>query len=206
MINDLKIKLENYSFKINNGKVKLLKDFYFFLKEINEQINLISRKNFDKTFSSLVFQSIWIANKIIPFNSLIDVGSGAGFPGIPIKIYCPFIKIYLVEPKRKKVNFLVDLGKKLGLNNMEVMRCDFSQAIELLGKKEEKLDYLISQGIRKKEKLVTEKYNIIQKGYIFLTGSKEINRLRKLKKLNKYQWFIHKLPEKENFFMIMLKK
>ncbi len=89
---------------------------------------------------------------------------------------------------------------------MEVMRCDFSQAIELLGKKKEKIDYLISQGIRRKEKLVTEKYNIIQKGYIFLTGIEEVERLKKLKKLSKYKWCVHEIPEKENFFMVMLRR
>ncbi|MCP2519219.1 hypothetical protein NLD30_02095 [SCandidatus Aminicenantes bacterium Aminicenantia_JdfR_composite] len=85
------------------------------------------------------------------------------------------------------------------------MRCDFSKAVEILGKKGEKIDYLISQGIRRKEKLVTEKYNIIQKGYIFLTGSEEVKRLKKFKKLCKYKWIVEKIPEKENLFMIILK-
>jgi len=89
---------------------------------------------------------------------------------------------------------------------MEVMRCDFSQAIELLGKRKEKVDYLISQGIRRKEKLVTEKYNIIQKGYIFLTGIREMERMKGLKKLNKYEWYVSEVPGKEKIFMVMFKR
>ena len=86
------------------------------------------------------------------------------------------------------------------------MDCNFSEAIEQLGKRKERVEFLISQGIKQKEKLVTEKYNLIQKGYIFLTGSNEIERLKRIKKLKKYIWHINKLPEKENFFMIILKK
>ncbi len=105
MIDELKTKLKNYSLKINQDKIKIFQDYYLFLKEANKKVNLISRKNFDRVFLFLLFQSIWVAHKISPFNSLVDVGSGAGFPGVPIKIYFPFVKVYLVEPKKKKVNF-----------------------------------------------------------------------------------------------------
>ncbi len=105
MINELRKRLESYSLKIDDEKIELLRKFYLFLKETNEKINLMARRNFDRTFLSLVFQSIWAGSKIMRFNSLIDVGSGAGFPGIPIKIYWQSIKVYLIEPKKKKVNF-----------------------------------------------------------------------------------------------------
>ncbi|MCP2519218.1 class I SAM-dependent methyltransferase [SCandidatus Aminicenantes bacterium Aminicenantia_JdfR_composite] len=105
MIMDLRKELENYSIEIDENKLNLLKKFYLFLEESNKKVNLISRRNFNKTFYTLTFQSIWVGNKISSISSLIDVGSGAGFPGIPIKIYLPSIKIYLVEPNKKKVNF-----------------------------------------------------------------------------------------------------
>ncbi|MCL5021879.1 MAG: 16S rRNA (guanine(527)-N(7))-methyltransferase RsmG [Nitrospirae bacterium] len=54
--------------------------------------------------------------------SVLDVGSGAGFPGIPIKIMRPEIYVYLLEPSGKKANFLVHLVKSLGLGNVEVLQ------------------------------------------------------------------------------------
>ncbi len=53
--------------------------------------------------------------------SVMDVGSGAGFPGIPLKIMRPEISMYLVEPSRKKANFLVHMIKTLGLDSIEVI-------------------------------------------------------------------------------------
>jgi 16S rRNA (guanine527-N7)-methyltransferase len=105
MINELNKKLKKHSIKLEKGKEKLLEKFYFQLKEANRKINLISRRNFDNTFLTLSFQSIWLAEKLGGLKSFIDVGSGGGFPGIPIKIYHPGSKIYLVEPNKKKVNF-----------------------------------------------------------------------------------------------------
>ena len=105
MINDLKDKFAPYSIKIKEEHMNFLKKFYIILKEANKEINLISRKNFDKTFLALTFQSIWVAEKLGQFNSFIDVGSGGGFPAVPIMIYKPRLKAFLIEPRKKKANF-----------------------------------------------------------------------------------------------------
>lgn len=105
MEDELRNKLEEYSLGINDLTLHLLRKFYNFLKKENEKTNLISRRNFDWTFNQLFFQSVWAAKKIMPFESLIDIGSGAGFPGVAIKIYYPFLRVALVEPKKKKPFF-----------------------------------------------------------------------------------------------------
>ncbi len=55
--------------------------------------------------------------------TLLDIGSGAGFPGIPLKIVRPRLEVYLLEPSRKKVSFLKNLVKTLALPGVHVVRC-----------------------------------------------------------------------------------
>ncbi len=63
--------------------------------------------------------------KAIPESAatLLDVGSGAGFPGVPIKIIRPETKVYLLEPSRKKISFLKNLIKELALSDIFAVRC-----------------------------------------------------------------------------------
>lgn len=63
--------------------------------------------------------------KAIPDNArtLLDVGSGAGFPGVPLKIIRPGLAVYLLEPSRKKSSFLKNLIKELGLSGIHVVGC-----------------------------------------------------------------------------------
>ena len=64
--------------------------------------------------------------------SVMDVGSGAGFPGIPLKIMRPEIMMYLLEPSRKKSNFLIHIIKTLGLDNIEVIEKRIEEARSLI--------------------------------------------------------------------------
>lgn len=84
------------------------------------------------------------------------------------------------------------------------MNKNFSEAVEALGKKKEQFDFLMSRGIKYKEKLVTQKYNLIKKGFVLFTGQEELTRLRKIKKLRKYRWKIFDIPEKEAIFLLVL--
>lgn len=58
-------------------------------------------------------------------NSIADVGSGAGFPGIPLKIFYPHLKIFLIEVTHKKCEFLTHIIKELGLEQVEVLDIDW---------------------------------------------------------------------------------
>ena len=59
------------------------------------------------------------------FSGVADVGSGGGFPGIPLAILFPKTKIFLIEVTTKKVDFLKSVTKELGLENVEVVQCDW---------------------------------------------------------------------------------
>ncbi len=93
------------------------------LKEWSDKINLTSVKNpkeiIENHFVDSCIPYKFFDNK--PDAKVLDVGSGAGFPGIPLKIICPNIKITLLEATRKKVNYLEIAKKKLSLSNCEIL-------------------------------------------------------------------------------------
>ncbi len=66
--------------------------------------------------------SIAPAKKIASFSTLLDIGSGGGFPGIPLKIICPTLKLTLIDGSRKKINFLKHILRSLDFNDVEALQ------------------------------------------------------------------------------------
>jgi 16S rRNA (guanine527-N7)-methyltransferase len=97
--------------------------FVDYLRELNQwrkRINLSSRKDDREIIIKDFLDSLTIV-KYLPLNtSFMDLGSGAGFPGIPLKIVRPDLKLLLLEATRKKVFFLKDVQRGLGLGGIEI--------------------------------------------------------------------------------------
>ncbi|MCK4338434.1 MAG: 16S rRNA (guanine(527)-N(7))-methyltransferase RsmG [Candidatus Cloacimonetes bacterium] len=123
MDNDI-IEFTNY-LKQNKISLKLIERFKIYhsvLNEKSQRLNLISKNSLEKIWSAHFLDSILICDKINFSNkTVLDFGSGAGFPGIPIKILYPTMKIYLIESVRKKVLFLRYLLEKLDLQESNVI-------------------------------------------------------------------------------------
>lgn len=100
-----------------------VKCFTAYLKELNQwrrRINLNSRKDDQEIIVKDFLDSLTVV-KYLPLNSsIMDLGSGAGFPGIPVKIVRPDLKLLLLEATRKKVFFLKDVQRVLGLSGIEI--------------------------------------------------------------------------------------
>ena len=89
----------------------------------NNKINVISRKDISELNTRHVLHSLSIA-KVIDFKSkskILDVGTGGGFPGIPLAIIQPKNKFILVESKKKKAQFILEASQALGLDNVLVI-------------------------------------------------------------------------------------
>lgn len=127
-------------------KMNLLDKFYHLLTEWNEKINLTTIIEEDKVYLKHFYDSLTLV-KEIDFTkniNLCDVGSGAGFPGIVIKIFFPNTKITLIDSLQKRVNYLNIIIKELGLTDIkaEHMRMeDYSRLHE------EEFDYITARAV-----------------------------------------------------------
>lgn len=106
---------------LNQEQLNKFLSYQQLILDWNQKINLISRKDIDRIVSYHFVDSLSALNEI-PLNSVVaDLGTGAGFPGIPIKILRDDITLYLVESIKKKANFLSETIKILQLNNTLVL-------------------------------------------------------------------------------------
>ncbi|GEM_PF-1111680 len=191
---------------VSEGGILKLKIFYEILEEWNKKINLVSRKNFDSHFLSLLQISLWYSNFISPFESFIDVGSGGGFPAFIFKTVNPNSEGILIEPSLKKSTYLIYTSEKLGFKNqLEILRMDFKSAIHFLKGKNTKIDYITTMGFKKKEQLIKE-IEITRKGVSFITGEREIERLREIEPFKKLKWLIEPIPGRDFIKGVLIMK
>ena len=94
-----------------------------FLLEYNTHTNLTAIRNREEVYLKHFYDSLTLT-KIIDlneYNTLLDIGTGAGFPGMVLKIFFPHLQIYLVDSNNKKTKFLMELKEKLNVDNLEVI-------------------------------------------------------------------------------------
>ena len=104
----------------NNEKFEM---YYNYLIQENEKYNLTNITNKEEAYIKHFYDSIQL-EKVIDLNNIIslcDVGSGAGFPSIPLKIIYPHLHITIIEPTLKRCNFLNNLVKLLNLDNVTII-------------------------------------------------------------------------------------
>ena len=122
---EFKSKMENY---LNEIEIKLTEEqmlqFYKYMElllEWNEKINLTAITEPEEIILKHFVDSLTIAKNIEKDSKLVDIGTGAGFPGIPLKIYRRDIAITLVDSLNKRINFLNDVIEKLDLEGIETV-------------------------------------------------------------------------------------
>ncbi len=134
----------------NNINEKTAEDFYKYyllLTEWNEKINLTAITEEDEVAVKHFLDSLKAAEGVIEDGiSVIDVGTGAGFPGLPVKIANPNIKLTLVDSLNKRINFLNEVISSLELDNVHTIH---SRAEELGQNKDhrEKYDLCVSRAV-----------------------------------------------------------
>ena len=139
----------------------------------NNQINVISRKDIDLLYERHVLHSLGIAKVIsfLPDEKVLDVGTGGGFPGIPLAILFPQTQFYLVDSIGKKIKVVQEVAKALDLKNVTASH---HRAEEL----NEKFDFVISRAVTRLKEFypwVRGKFNKVSKntlpnGILYLKG------------------------------------
>ena len=103
--------------ELSEKQVELFMAFLENLNSWNKQINLTAIKDEREIIVNHFLDSLSIASDIEDNKSLLDIGAGGGFPGIPLKIVRPGLHVTLLDSNNKKITFLKDTVRKLGLNN-----------------------------------------------------------------------------------------
>ena len=166
-----------------------MKDFILFEKllfEWNDKINLISRKSVsaeEHMINSVFFLTKYGFENV---KTVADIGSGGGFPGIPLKILFPEIKITLIDSIKKKVNVQQDIIEKMGLKKI-IPVCGRAEELSVQTNYRSKFDVVISKAVSSLEKLYLwgNKFMNSNGTMICIKGGKieeEISSLLKLKK------------------------
>lgn len=115
--------LKKIKINISEEELKLFETYKNLLQEYNKKFNLTSILDDESIYLKHFYDSLYLMS-IIPLNNystLLDIGTGAGFPGIPLAILNPNLKITLVESNTKKCGFLNIVKQKLDLNNIEII-------------------------------------------------------------------------------------
>lgn len=154
----------------------------------NEKINVISRKDIDHLYERHVLHSLAIA-KLISFRAgtkILDVGTGGGFPGIPLAIFFPDVKFHLIDSVGKKIKVAQAIAEELKLKNVssEKMRAE-----DLKGQ----FDFVISRAVRSMKTIydwtkhlihrsdtIAPSDGIANQGWIFLKGGDLKNEIHEL--------------------------
>ncbi len=142
-------------------------------RDWNSQINVISRKDIDELYVKHVLHSLGIA-KVIQFKDntkVLDVGTGGGFPGIPLAILFPNVEFVLVDSIGKKIKVVNEIVSRLGLENI---KAHHQRAEEV----KDQFDFVVTRAVTSikkfipwvKGKLKPESFNDLKNGILLLKG------------------------------------
>ncbi len=135
--------IHKYFSDFSEAQLDQFKLLYPLYKEWNEKINVISRRDIDSLYEKHVLHSLSIAATFEFTNDMeiIDLGTGGGFPGIPLAIFYPDVKFHLVDSIAKKLKVVTAVAEGIGLKNVTTQHSRIEDV------KNRKFDFVVSRAV-----------------------------------------------------------
>ena len=173
--------IHKYFPDLTNRQIEQFTDLQHLYEHWNAQINVISRKNIDTLYINHILHSLSIA-KVIQFEKgtkILDIGTGGGFPGIPLAILFPEADFLLVDSIGKKIKVVNEVSNAIGLTNVRTLH-------ERAENIKENFDFIVSRAVTNmtdfkkwvKGKFNSTHNNTLNNGILYLKGGDLSEELR----------------------------
>jgi 16S rRNA (guanine527-N7)-methyltransferase len=173
--------IHKYFPDLTEKQIEQFTDLQQIYQHWNAQINVISRKNMDSLYTNHILHSLAIA-KVIQFEKgtkILDIGTGGGFPGIPLAILFPEVEFLLVDSIGKKIKVVNEVSTEIGLKNVRTMH-------ERAENIKETFDFVVSRAVTNmtdfkkwvKGKFNKKHNNSLNNGVLYLKGGDLSEELR----------------------------
>ena len=179
--------IENYFPNLTQKQKEQFDALYDIYTDWNSKINVISRKDIENLYLHHVLHSLSIAKIILftPGTTIMDVGTGGGFPGIPLAIMFPEVKFHLVDRIGKKIKVAQEVANAIGLDNVTFRQCGVEE-------EKTKYDFNVSRAVMplcdlmklNKKNIKKEQQNGLPNGLICLKGGELNEEVRPFKNIS----------------------
>lgn len=179
----------NYFPELSDKQISQFGQLEELYKEWNSQINVVSRKDIDELYTRHVLHSLGIAKiqRFEPGSSILDIGTGGGFPGIPLAILFPKSNFYLVDSIGKKIKVVNGVAESLGLENV---KGEHIRAEKVKGQ----FDFIVSRAVTNmndfikwtKGKIKKNSIHQLKNGILYLKGGDLTEELKNFPKATLY--------------------
>ena len=193
--------IHTYFSDLNDLQQQQLQQLHGLYAYWNQKINVISRNDIDALYERHVLHALGIAKLIsfVPHSKILDVGTGGGFPGVPLAILFPKTDFYLVDSIKKKIRVVNAVVAAVGLTNVHTTHQRAEQV-------EGKFDFVVSRAVTQmprfvewvKDKISSIQQHDLANGILALKGGDLSNELRTYPKATSYPLINY---FKEEFFV-----
>lgn len=177
--------IKTYFPELTDAQLELFEKAVALYVDWNSKINLVSRKDTEHLMERHFLHSLSIAKLISfkPGTQVLDVGTGGGFPGIPLAIMFPEVKFHLIDSIGKKIMVVKDIAEKLGLTNVTA---DQIRAEDVKGQ----FDFVVSRAVTQlpefnrwvKSKIKKKGFNDLKNGIIYIKGGEVLDEILETEK------------------------
>ncbi len=178
--------IENYFQNLTDLQKSQFDNLFDLYSDWNNKINVISRKDIENLYLHHVLHSLAIAKyaTFVTGTTIMDVGTGGGFPGIPLAIFFPNVKFLLLDSIRKKTSVAENIAETIGLKNVEI-------AHSRVEDEKRKFHFIVSRAVMSlpelirltRKNILSEQINSFPNGVICLKGGDLLSETQAFKNI-----------------------